>query len=197
MFCPHALIKRWVMAVWLVRILGDEPTGEGASRFADVDADDWWSPHAEQLAEHDITKGCATSPLRYCPDRVVTRGQMAAFLVRAFGLEAAPPAGFVDTAGSVHEASIDALAAAGITMGCGTGLLRYCPGDPVTRAQMATFLHRALAGHDAEAPEPPTIQVDEDVPDVGMIDLATGETVTLRSLVTGDKQLLVWFWAPW
>ena len=32
----------------------------------------------------------------------------------------------------------------GITAGCGDG--KYCPDDPVTRGQMALFLHRALAG---------------------------------------------------
>ena len=57
----------------------------------------------------------------------------------------ADTAGFVDVdPGSVHAANIDALAAAGITRGCATQPLRFCPGQPVTRAQMATFLTRAL-----------------------------------------------------
>jgi plastocyanin len=38
--------------------------------------------------------------------------------------------------------SIEALAAAGITTGCGNG--NYCPDDPVTRGSMARFLARAL-----------------------------------------------------
>ena len=46
---------------------------------------------------------------------------------------------------STHAAGIDALAAAGITAGCSTEPLRYCPDNPVTRAQMATFLTRALS----------------------------------------------------
>jgi len=49
---------------------------------------------------------------------------------------------FTDDDGSVHEADINGIAAAGITTGCGPGL--YCPGSPVTREQMATFLARAL-----------------------------------------------------
>ena len=56
---------------------------------------------------------------------------MASFLVRAFGLPAAGPAGFGDTAGSVHEAKIDAIYAAGITAGCALDPLRYCPDTPV------------------------------------------------------------------
>ena len=38
--------------------------------------------------------------------------------------------------------------------------------------------------------------VSADVPDLEMIDVATGGSVRLVSLVTGDKPLLLWFWAP-
>ena len=55
-------------------------------------------------------------------------------------------AGFVDVEPSdTHAGSIDALLAAGITTGCSSRPLRFCPDRPVTRAQMATFLIRALA----------------------------------------------------
>ena len=40
---------------------------------------------------------------------------------------------------------IEALKASGITGGCGNG--NYCPGDPVTRGQMAVFLAKALGLH--------------------------------------------------
>ena len=40
---------------------------------------------------------------------------------------------------------VEALAAAGITAGCAGG--NYCPGDPVTRGQMAVFLASALGLH--------------------------------------------------
>ncbi|RMH69250.1 MAG: hypothetical protein D6683_16270, partial [Actinomyces sp.] len=81
---------------------------------------------------------------RYCPDRALTRAEMASLLVRALGLAPGPDR-FVDDEGSTHEAAIDALAAAGITRGCNPPVGdRYCPDQPVTRAQMAAFLHRAL-----------------------------------------------------
>ena len=38
--------------------------------------------------------------------------------------------------------------------------------------------------------------VSADVPDLEMVDVATGGSVRLVSLVTGDKPLLLWFWAP-
>ena len=132
-FCPGEPLARWVMAVWLVRVLdGTDPVGSG-SRFADVGSDEWWAPYVERLAVLGVTTGCATGPARYCPHDSVTRAQMATFLTRAFDLGAAPSFGFVDTEGNTHAASIDALAAAGVTAGCAAGPARYCPADSVTR----------------------------------------------------------------
>ena len=143
--CPDEAIKRWTMAVWLVRALdGRDPPSVQGTAFDDVDPEVWWLSHVNRLAELRVTRGCAAQPLRFCPDDPVTRAQMASFLVRAFGLDPAPSAGFRDTAGSVHGVAIDALAHAGITVGCKTEPLSYCPDQPVTRAQMATFIARAL-----------------------------------------------------
>ena len=143
LFCPGEPILRWVVAVWLVRALGDQLAVGAGTRFADVDPDEWWAPYVETLAGLGVTAGCHTGPLRFCPDEVVTRAQMASFLVHAFDLGPAPSAGFTDTSGSVHVSSIDALAAGRMTAGCATSPLRYCPDVPVTRGQMATFLARA------------------------------------------------------
>ena len=143
--CPDEPIKRRTVAVWLVRAVdGEDPPAVGGTGFEDVDGEAWWMPYVERLAILRITKGCAAEPLRYCPDDPVTRGQMASFLMRSFGLEPAPPAGFRDTVGVSHVEAIDALYAAGVTVGCDTNPLRYCPVQPVTRAQMATFIARAL-----------------------------------------------------
>jgi hypothetical protein len=55
------------------------------------------------------------------------------------------PGGFRDVEpSSVHADAIDWLVERGITAGCNPDGDRFCPGDPVTRAQMATFLDRAL-----------------------------------------------------
>ena len=144
-FCPGEPITRSDMAVWLIRVLDDgDPPALGESRFADVDADAWWAPYVERLAELEITVGCRREPLRYCPDQSVNRGQMATFLVRAFDLQDAESAGFADTGGNTHAGAIDALAAAAITVGCKKDPLRYCPEAHVARAQMATLLARAL-----------------------------------------------------
>src|SRR5690606_3039364 len=59
-------------------------------------------------------------------------------------LEPAEGSGFSDTSGNVFEYDIESLAAAGIARGCAPS--RFCPDVPVTRGQMAAFLHRGLAG---------------------------------------------------
>ena len=141
--CPTQPIKRWEMAVWLARVLGGAaPDREPATPFADVQNSPWWAAHVARLAQLGITKGCSHQPPRYCPDDPVTRGQMASFLVRAFQLPQGPPSGFTDTTDNVHSADINALRQARITMGCSTQPLRYCPHQPTTRAQMASFLIR-------------------------------------------------------
>ena len=40
----------------------------------------------ETLLHRNITGGCSTSPLLYCPGSPNTRGQMAVFLIKTFGL---------------------------------------------------------------------------------------------------------------
>ncbi len=136
-YCPNAFVNRGQMAAFLVRAL-DLPAAPSAG-FTDTTSS-VFATQIDSLAAAGVTRGCGGE--RYCPGRVVTRAQMAAFLVRALGLPAAPSAGFTDTATSIFAADIDSLAAAGITMGCGGG--RFCPSSPVTRGQMAAFLVRAL-----------------------------------------------------
>lgn len=94
------------------------------------------------LHEQGITAGCDNS--RFCPSAPVTRAQMATFLVRALHLTPLETDRFADDNGSVHEGNIEALAGAGITLGCHAD--RFCPNDTVTRAQMASFLVRGLDG---------------------------------------------------
>lgn len=56
---------------------------------------------------------------------------------------------FTDVSDSnVHQESIAWLADSGVTRGCNPPVNdRFCPRDPVTRAQMATFMYR-LSGND-------------------------------------------------
>jgi hypothetical protein len=100
----------------------------------------------EWMAATGITRGCnPPANNRFCPDTIVTRGQMAAFLVRALGLTGRLDDPFIDDHESIFASDIEKLAAAGITKGCNPPTNdRYCPDHKVTREQMAAFLVRAL-----------------------------------------------------
>ena len=94
------------------------------------------------MQESGITLGCGNDA--YCASDTITRAQMATFLVKA--LELAPDGEdyFTDDNGNIHEANINALRGAGVTLGCNAEGTLFCPDDTVTRAQMASFLVRAL-----------------------------------------------------
>ena len=131
------------MAVWMVRVLDrSDPVPVTFTRFADVDAS---HPHAafiERLADIGVTRGCGDGR-NFCPDREVTRAQMAALLSRAYGLPEGPDPSFADVpADAWYAADVAKLAASGITRGCGDGTV-FCPSRFTTRGQMATFLHSA------------------------------------------------------
>ena len=152
-FCPDASVTRGEMAAFLTRALDLEP---GNSAFVDDDGS-VFEADIGRLAASGITKGCnPPTNDRFCPDQPVTRGQMAAFLARAFQLPDGDGS-FVDDDGSVFEADIERLAASGITKGCNPPTNdRFCPDQPVTRAEMATFLGRGL--HlDPLIPPPPDL----------------------------------------
>ena len=93
------------------------------------------------LYQSGITAGCSSTI--FCPDEVVTRGQMAAFLDRALHLPKTTTDYFTDDSGTIFEMNINRLAASEITTGCSP--TTFCPDDAVTRGQMAAFLDRALA----------------------------------------------------
>jgi hypothetical protein len=120
--------------------------------FADVPPGYWAAREINTIYNNipRITNGCLASPLNYCPTDIVTRDQMAAFLIRALEGEPSPTlcAGgspFTDVpAGSIFCPHIVRLVARGITLGCGGS--SYCPTQTVTRDQMAAFLVRAVEG---------------------------------------------------
>ena len=142
LFCPDEPVTRGQMASFIARWLSlelDKP---------DLFGDDDGSMHESSInaiADAGITLGCSTAdPTLFCPDQLVTRGQMASFIARALGFAPDLTNRFTDDDGSAHEASIDAIATAGITLGCdAVDPNLYCPLDSVLRRHMAAFLVRA------------------------------------------------------
>ncbi len=116
--------------------------------FLDVPESYQFYSFVTKLVSNAITVGCGGGD--YCPAANVTRAQMAVFLLKAkYGLCYAPPPAsgtvFNDVPASAFAAAwIEALAALGVTGGCGGG--NYCPNGSVTRAQMAVFLLKTFLG---------------------------------------------------
>jgi rubredoxin len=116
--------------------------------FADVPPDSWAAAYIQAIYEAGITSGCGNG--NYCPQNIVTREQMAAFLVRA--VEGDPVADYCGGVPPFSDVSATAwscghikrLVELGITLGCGPG--KYCPNGNVTREQMAAFIVRAVEG---------------------------------------------------
>jgi len=86
-YCPYAAVTRAQMAAFLLKARHGSgyvpPPAEGI--FADVPASDPFAPWIEELAAEGVTAGCGGGD--YCPDAPNTRGQMAVFLARMFGME--------------------------------------------------------------------------------------------------------------
>ena len=150
-FCPGDSITRNQMAAFLHRAVthrsGEEPAPAPETTLDDVDEDAWYRPYAQWA----VGAGVMRAPDgRFDPGGEVTRSGMAEMLTAAFG-RITPPAQaqgiFTDMANQPDRVvrAAEALRTAGVTAGCADNPLRYCPGQPVTRAQMASFFHRALS----------------------------------------------------
>jgi len=142
-------VLRDQMAAFILRAKGEfSPPTPASQRFLDVPPSSVFYAFIDRLAALQITLGCTADHSMYCPADPVKREQMAAFILRGLG-EFNPPAPgsqrFNDVPPSnVFYNFIDRMAVLNITLGCTADHLMYCPGDTVTRAQMAAFLVRAF-----------------------------------------------------
>ena len=94
-YCPANAVRRDEMAAIMVRARGEfNPPIPSSQRFTDVSPPNCTQPcspnqyynFVDRMAVLGITLGCDANGPRFCPSDTVTRGQMAAFLVRAFSL---------------------------------------------------------------------------------------------------------------
>ena len=184
-YCPEDSVNRAQMAVFLERSMNGSdyvPPAASGNVFLDVGAGDFAANFIEQLYNDGITAGCGNN--NYCPDAGVSRAQMAVFLLRAkYGSGYSPSAAtgvFSDVDLGYWAASwIEALAAEGITAGCGNG--SFCPEEAVTRAQMAVFLVRTFDL--SLIPVPPRLTLTGVASDVAL----AGANITARVFVAGSS----------
>ena len=151
-YCGQNPITRAQMAVFLLKSKYGAthiPPECSGSVFGDVPCtggpfDKW----IEELAGLGVTTGCGGG--NYCPNNPVTRAQMAVFLLKTVedSSYVPPPATgtiFADVPLSNPVAPwIEELYARAITGGCLVNPLRYCPGNPNNRQQMAVFLQKTF-----------------------------------------------------
>jgi hypothetical protein len=127
---------------------GTTGTVQVPPRFADVPASHPFFRFVEAMFNASVTAGCGGG--NFCPGSAVTREQMAIFLLKAkLGPAFTPPACTTPRFNDVPCSSpfapwINELSVRGVTGGCGGG--NFCPGNAVTREQMAVFLLVMLEG---------------------------------------------------
>jgi len=148
-FCPDSSVTRRQMAAFIERAMRSSnwTPASGNTTFIDVVDGSLFAGHIEAMRTDGITTGCG--PTHYCPESVVSNGQMAVFILRArCGASYSPSLPGTQTFADVPHshpfaAFIEKAYALGIAGNCATGPLRYCPESPMTRGQMAAFIERA------------------------------------------------------
>jgi hypothetical protein len=179
---PLSHVTRAQMGSFIARLIRT-PGGRLPATPADHFTDDRGSVHhyaINRLAQVGVVAGRGGG--LYAPDAPVTREQMASFLVNAYeqrtgrSLPAGSGDAFADIGASFHRENINKVARAGIAQGTEPG--RYEPSALVTRAQMASFLARALqaVAEDGEITDSPaTLRAASDLRDYEQCDDLLGD----------------------
>ncbi len=147
-FCPSAQITRRQMAAFLHRAVNriSPITPPTDIEITDVPADAWYRAFADWV----VSTGAFAAPDgQFNPGGVVTRADMAVMMIASFpdiNAVEEPEGLFNDVAGVSPEVvrAVEGMYHTGVTRGCSAEPLNYCPDQPVTRAQMASFFVRAV-----------------------------------------------------
>jgi hypothetical protein len=151
--CPHEEMTRAHLAVILARAIS------APAPKSDHFGDDNGHP-AEGAINALVEAGVGTScgEDRFCPDRPITRGEMAALIVRTFQMEAVvDPGRYSDLGDSLYTEPMAKLAAAGGIKACDPPLNRkLCPLATVTRGEgiYAVVMAMGLGPSGSLSPDP-------------------------------------------
>lgn len=142
-FEPNGTCTRAQAVTFLWRAAGSPAPKTSTMPFTDVKAGSYYYDAVLWAVENGITKG--TSDTTFSPNATCSRGQIVSFLWRALGSPAVSgSAVFTDVkTGSYYETAVLWAVENGITNG--TGNNAFSPNADCTRAQIVTFIWRALA----------------------------------------------------
>ena len=153
LFCPERSVTRAQLAVMLIRATEGEVSLPAATGnvYTDVAANAWYAPYVERFALQAWTNPQGA----FRPSDPATRADVAEFIARLLPTvtRASTASGIFTDVPADHPyiRAIEALAVADVTKGCSSDPPRFCPDRPVTRAQLASLLVRALTATDAES----------------------------------------------
>jgi len=171
------------LLVVLAALPGTAATPAEGGRFWDDDGN-VHEANIEAIANAGVTLGCVAESTAFCPELSLTRAQIASFLARGLGLSPIPGDQFDDVSStSVHKKNINAIADLGITLGCNAGGSLFCPNSVLDRAQMASFLARALSL--AAIADGPFTDIDGAPTHAGNINAIAADGITLGCDGTG------------
>jgi hypothetical protein len=148
--------------------------------FADVAPTHPYYNDIEILYANGLTGGCATNPLRFCPDQTMNRGAAAVFILRAnFGSSYVPPVVthyFQDdwSQGTWAEPWAEGMKVEGLSSGCQASPPLYCPWAQIPREQAVIFALRMKYGT-AYTPPPATGTMFADMTNPGYYATAWAE----------------------
>jgi len=178
-------VTREEIAVQIGRSLGLEGA-KAQTKFRDVTASNVASGYIQSAVNAGIINGYSDGTFR--PKELVTRGQMAAFLVRGFQLKNEKAIDFKDVASqSAAYPYVRKLVFNGITKGYSDGTFR--PYATLTRTETAIFLARAL-GFSKEQTTPQIVKKTESRIVTMHLKNANNEWVA-TGIVIGDGYILV------
>jgi hypothetical protein len=159
-FCPEATLTRAESAVFMLRGLKGTGYTPPADPAGYVFVNDDWAPStvswarswSEGMWDEGMTSGCQTDPLMFCPAATLTRAEGGVFGERIKrGMSYTPPAAthiftgddWTPASVSWAEAWAEQAYNDGLLLSCGTGPLKFCPADPLSRSWAAYIIAKA------------------------------------------------------
>ncbi len=147
-FAPDAVMTReqgaMPLAVLMQYDISNPPV---QSEFTDVLTSDFYYRYIEAIYHNNVTGGCSTNPLKFCPLNPLLREQFAALLVTALKLDTnniPTQPYFTDFTDSTNPfwKFVQAGAKAGVVLGCGGG--NFCPTASMLRGDATPWLVAAM-----------------------------------------------------